>query len=153
MNSLDFNEVLPDSSMSSGDIAEPESQAESSNSSSEEVNLAEFYVLRNPLHKSGRPRRLSRKEKAEKLEFQVQQRHFDGLKEIEREIGRGVSTTRPFKREEFVCTYIGERINEEEGEIREKRYKTQGKGCFMFYFTVKGETLIIDATCEKSSFG
>ena len=134
-------------------IDQPSGQIEVSGPTDQALNTAKAYVMKTPRHGSGRLRRLTDKEKLERLEFQVQQKQFEGLKEIQTNIGRGISATRPFKRKEFVCTYHGDTISEKKGKIREKKYKKQKKGCFMYHFKFKGKTLIVDATSEKSNFG
>lgn len=49
--------------------------------------------------------------------------------------GRGVVTTREFKKGEFVVEYIGELIDQVTAKKREAEYaKDQNTGCYMYYF-------------------
>lgn len=52
--------------------------------------------------------------------------------------GRGVVTTRPFARGEFVCEYAGELIGEKEAKLREEQYSEDPSvGCYMYFFIHK----------------
>lgn len=49
--------------------------------------------------------------------------------------GRGVVTSRPFAKGEFVVEYIGELIDMQEADCREQLYaKDENTGCYMYYF-------------------
>lgn len=49
--------------------------------------------------------------------------------------GRGVVTTRPFHRGEFVIEYIGDLISMSEANERELMYAADDNtGCYMYYF-------------------
>ena len=50
--------------------------------------------------------------------------------------GRGVFTTRAFKRSEFVCEYTGELISYNVAKKREKQYEEDTNiGCYMYYLS------------------
>lgn len=147
---LEPNEIVPTLAESNVLIDPP---AELNEPTDHIAVLVEANVPRNPKIGSERSRRSTRQERLELLNSQVLQRHFEGLKEIETEIGRGVSTTRTFKREEFICTYHGELIDKEEADVREKKYIKQNRGCFMYYFKLNRKTYIIDGTEENPNFG
>lgn len=54
--------------------------------------------------------------------------------------GRGVVTTRPFDKGEFVCEYAGDLVTMEEASERERAYsKCHSVGCYMFYFEMHKE--------------
>lgn len=49
--------------------------------------------------------------------------------------GKGVVSTRAFKRGELICEYSGERISLDEAKKREEKYnKDASIGCYMYYF-------------------
>lgn len=49
--------------------------------------------------------------------------------------GRGIVTTRFFKRGEFVVEYIGDLISMQEANDRETNYSADDNmGCYMYYF-------------------
>ena len=52
--------------------------------------------------------------------------------------GRGVVSTRPFKKGELICEYSGRLISHEEAKKKEEEYsKDSDIGCYMYYFTHK----------------
>ena len=52
--------------------------------------------------------------------------------------GRGVVSTTPLKRGDFVCEYSGELITFDEAKRREKDYSDDSSiGCYMYYFEYK----------------
>ena len=54
--------------------------------------------------------------------------------------GRGVVTTRKFKKGEFVVEYIGDLIDVREAKERESRYAQDAtKGCYNYYFTFQNQ--------------
>lgn len=56
------------------------------------------------------------------------------------EKGRGVITTRPFVKGEFVVEYIGDLIDIHEANKREQMYaKDENTGCYMYYFKHKNQ--------------
>lgn len=55
--------------------------------------------------------------------------------------GVGVFATKGFKPGAFLLQYPGELVSEKEAERREKLYKQQYKGCFMYYFTYENKTM------------
>ena len=56
--------------------------------------------------------------------------------------GRGVVSTRPFRRGELVCEYSGELISHEEAKRREEEYSGNSSiGCYMYYFSFKTKKL------------
>lgn len=49
--------------------------------------------------------------------------------------GRGIVTTRPFQRGEFVIEYIGDLISMSKANERESMYAADDNtGCYMYYF-------------------
>ncbi len=63
--------------------------------------------------------------------------------------GRAVYTTKRFAQGEFVVKYKGDYICRHEGEIRERGYQEEGKGCYLFFFSCGGKQLCINATAER----
>ena len=56
--------------------------------------------------------------------------------------GRGVVSTRPFRRGELVCEYSGELISHKVAKEREEKYSSDTTiGCYMYYFTFKTKKL------------
>ena len=56
------------------------------------------------------------------------------------EKGRGVVTTRGFKRGELLCEYAGELLTEEEAKRVEEEYRRDPSiGCYMYYFSHQGK--------------
>ncbi len=55
--------------------------------------------------------------------------------------GRGVVTTRLFRKGEFVVEYAGDLIDMTEARIRERLYAAdQNTGCYMYYFQHKNQS-------------
>lgn len=68
--------------------------------------------------------------------------------------GRGVVSTRPLSRNDFVVEYAGDLIDVEEASRREEIYSTDGSiGCYMYYFQSRGKRFCIDATAESGRLG
>ncbi|XP_037078307.1 N-lysine methyltransferase KMT5A-like isoform X2 [Pollicipes pollicipes] len=68
--------------------------------------------------------------------------------------GRGVVTTRPFARGEFVVEYAGTLVDLEEARRRERVYaQDQNTGCYMYYFNCKDHNWCIDGTPETARLG
>ena len=63
----------------------------------------------------------------------------DGLSVVDVEgKGRGMMSTRAFKKGELVCEYSGELISHTEAKRREERYlKDSSIGCYTYYFEYK----------------
>lgn len=56
--------------------------------------------------------------------------------------GRGVITTKVFKKNAFICEYVGKVLTSEAAKEIEKGYEQQADvGCYMFYFKHKSRTL------------
>ena len=53
--------------------------------------------------------------------------------------GKGVFTTIPFKRDDFILQYKGDILSSKEGEEREKQY-ADDEGNFLFFFKHQGKT-------------
>ncbi|XP_057318110.1 N-lysine methyltransferase KMT5A [Microplitis mediator] len=68
--------------------------------------------------------------------------------------GRGVVTTREFKKGEFVVEYIGDLIDQVAAKKREAEYaKDQNTGCYMYYFQHRNHQYCVDATAETDKLG
>ena len=56
--------------------------------------------------------------------------------------GRGVFSTKPFKKSDLICEYTGELISFQEAQRREELYSANpSAGCFMYYFMFKMKRL------------
>lgn len=74
-------------------------------------------------------------------------KHFAGK-------GRGVVTTREFRKGEFVVEYIGELIDQTVAKKREAEYaRDQSTGCYMYYFKHRSHQYCVDATPESDKLG
>ncbi|XP_042913754.1 N-lysine methyltransferase KMT5A-like, partial [Parasteatoda tepidariorum] len=70
------------------------------------------------------------------------------------EKGRGVVTTKPLKRGDFVLEYHGELIDYTEACKRERLYAMkENTGCYMYYFKYRNKRYCIDATKESGRLG
>ena len=54
--------------------------------------------------------------------------------------GRGITTTVPFEKGDYVCSYSGDLLTRAEGIEREKQYSND-VGCYIFFFSHKGQDL------------
>ncbi|XP_066916052.1 uncharacterized protein [Clytia hemisphaerica] len=74
---------------------------------------------------------------------------FELLK-ISDQIGYGVVTKKAFKSGDFLLEYTGDRISKSDALRREKHYKNQGLGCYIF-FDIEGirKRFCIDATTNN----
>ena len=76
-------------------------------------------------------------------------------------IGRGIQTTKPFSKSEYVCTYQGDLIDRFEAEHREIEYakEAEAKGekgddkCFTHYFRWNEAVWCYDGTEDKGTYG
>lgn len=56
--------------------------------------------------------------------------------------GRGVFTTQPFKKGEYICEYAGELLSSKEANLRERKYRSNlSVGCYMLEFEFKGKKM------------
>jgi len=68
--------------------------------------------------------------------------------------GRGIVTSRPFVKGEFVVEYAGDLIDIGTAKDLEAKYSMDtSKGCYMYYFKHKGKQYCIDATSESGRYG
>ncbi|XP_036596313.1 N-lysine methyltransferase KMT5A-like [Trichosurus vulpecula] len=68
--------------------------------------------------------------------------------------GRGVITTRPFRRGDYVVEYHGDLIDLAAAKKREARYaKNPATGCYMYYFHYRSKGYCVDATKETGRLG
>ena len=100
------------------------------------------------------PPRMTTQEKTAITHSKVLQINHEGIKEIHTsDKGRGVATTRQFKRNEFITTYHGKLVSKKEADRLEKKYALEKKGCYMYYGRYNQETFCIDSTDENENFG
>jgi len=70
------------------------------------------------------------------------------------EKGKGVVTTKSFKKGEFVLEYVGDIIDIASAEKREIEYsEDETIGSFMFYFKYKEKTYCLDGTLDSGRLG
>ncbi len=55
--------------------------------------------------------------------------------------GWGVIAMKSFEKGSFLLKYIGETVSREDGENREKEYEKKKLGCYLYFFSYKGEEL------------
>ena len=69
------------------------------------------------------------------------------------DIGRGIATTKPFNRGDFLCSYKGDLLSKAEADEREARYEIQHPEdmCYTHYFRYNEITRCVDATAEDDS--
>ena len=67
--------------------------------------------------------------------------------------GRGVLTTKKYKRNEMVVDYTGDLIELSMANDREANYSLSTVGCYMYYFLHNNQRYCIDATYESGYFG
>lgn len=89
------------------------------------------------------------------IEEAIMNKCEDGLKVVDIEgKGRGVITTKKFKRGEFVVEYVGDLIELSMAKDREADYsRCTTIGCYMYYFLHKNQRYCIDATAESGCLG
>lgn len=114
--------------------------------------LTDFFQVRRSVRKTKKEVQWERDRDIEKAireqrESGLKIQHFD-------EKGRGIVTTRPFMKGEFVVEYIGDLITVSEAKDREQIYaEDDNTGCYMYYFKHKNVQHCIDATAESGKLG
>lgn len=114
--------------------------------------ITEFYPVRRSVRKTKKEVQV---ERDRDIEHAIQEEREEGLKIHHFEgKGRGVVTTRPFCKGEFVVEYIGDLISVPEAKLREQMYaEDDNTGCYMYYFKHKNLQHCIDATAESGKLG
>lgn len=95
--------------------------------------LTDFFPVRRSVRKC---KKTVLEEQQRDLENKVLCQVEDGLK-VKQFVGkgRGVVTTREFRKGEFVVEYVGELIDQTAAKKREAEYaRDQNAGCYMYYF-------------------
>ncbi|XP_058457066.1 N-lysine methyltransferase KMT5A [Malaya genurostris] len=114
--------------------------------------LTDFFQVRRSVRKTKKEVQWERDRDIEKAireerETGLKIACFDGK-------GRGIITTRPFSKGEFVVEYIGDLITVSEARQREQIYaEDDNTGCYMYYFKHKNVQHCIDATAESGKLG
>lgn len=114
--------------------------------------LTDFFQVRRSVRKTKKEVLWERDRDIEKAireqrESGLKIKHFEGK-------GRGIVTTRPFIKGEFVVEYIGDLISVSEAKEREQIYaEDDSTGCYMYYFKHKNVQHCIDATAESGRLG
>ncbi|XP_058834194.1 N-lysine methyltransferase KMT5A [Topomyia yanbarensis] len=114
--------------------------------------LTDFFQVRRSVRKTKKEVQWERDRDIEKAireerETGLKIACFDGK-------GRGIITTRPFLKGEFVVEYIGDLITVAEAKQREQIYaEDDNTGCYMYYFKHKNVQHCIDATAESGKLG
>lgn len=114
--------------------------------------LTDFFQVRRSVRKTKKEVQWERDRDIEKAIREARETglsiaHFDGK-------GRGIITTRPFQKGEFVVEYIGDLITVAEAKEREQIYaEDDSTGCYMYYFKHKNVQHCIDATAETGKLG
>ena len=83
----------------------------------------------------------SQSEKYDEISSKLRAECEDNLEVVKDEIkGRGVVTTIPRVKGDFICEYSGELISFEEAKTKEAEYsKDSDVGCYMYYFEHKSK--------------
>ncbi|CAK8672602.1 histone-lysine N-methyltransferase set-1-like [Clavelina lepadiformis] len=118
----------------------------------ENRKLTEYF----PTRKSSRkPKSVIKKEQENDLIDAVLSHREDSLKVVEfTSKGRGVIANRNISHGEFVVEYAGDLITWPEAKDRELEYALDSSiGCYMYYFTSRGQNYCIDATAESGRLG
>ena len=126
---------------------------------SENLNRAKVSPKSSPVKKN--VNRVQRKtktivnaEKIQKFKQAVRQRAETGLEvRIIKEKGRGLFTSQPLSRGDFVVEYAGDLIDTNDAKMREWAYAKKTGSSFMFYFCYKEKMLCVDATEETLRLG
>lgn len=114
--------------------------------------LTDFFPIRRSVRKTKKEVQWERDRDIEKA---IREQRESGLKiQTFDEKGRGIVTTRPFMKGEFVVEYIGDLITVSEAKEREQIYaEDDNTGCYMYYFKHKNVQHCIDATAESGKLG
>ncbi|KAJ6635247.1 Histone-lysine N-methyltransferase PR-Set7 [Pseudolycoriella hygida] len=115
------------------------------------TKMTDFY----PVRRSGRRTKSElEREYLSSIETGIRTGQKTGvMKEIFPGKGRGLVTTKPFRKNEFVIEYIGELITAAVAKERVEKYTVEQAGCFLFYFKHSGHNYCIDATKESDELG
>lgn len=114
--------------------------------------VTEFFTVRRSVRKTKKEVQAERMRNIEQAIFEEREEGL-AVKEFPCK-GRGVVTTRPFQRGEFVVEYIGDLISMAEANSREKKYAADDNtGCYMYYFKHNEQQYCIDATKETGKLG
>ena len=106
---------------------------------------------RNPLRTSKAVRDLEKIRKVDEyLNIPDKDRDFEVFNAGNK--GRGVRTTRRFKKDEILMEYKGEILNYKEGKERHKNY-TEEHGSYLYSFEFEGKKYWCDATRNTEDFG
>lgn len=114
--------------------------------------LTDFFQVRRSVRKTKKEVQWERDRDIEKA---IREQRESGLKiQHFEEKGRGIVTTRPFLKGEFVVEYVGDLITVAEAKEREQIYaEDDNTGCYMYYFKHKSIQHCIDATAESGKLG
>ena len=98
------------------------------------------------------PKRSNMEEREQELDHNIVSKEERGLKKIDTvdNRGRGIETTEPFDKGEYITTYHGELLEGDKGMVQHKKYSVQ-VGSFMFFFSLLGKKYCIDATDENNA--
>jgi len=117
------------------------------------ARITDFFEIR---RSSRKPAKQIEEEQRAQWKQYLKEERIDGL-EIQKVPlkGRGIFSTRPFNKGEFVVEYAGDLIDPKEAEKRDEKYSqnTDKYGSYMYYFVHKGTKWCIDATIESGKYG
>lgn len=93
--------------------------------------------------------------KSQAIESAILDKKEEGLKVVDfNGKGRGVVSTRPFHKGEFVVEYAGDLITHKTAQDRERVYAMNPNfGCYMYYFMYNSKNYCVDATDESGRLG
>jgi histone-lysine N-methyltransferase SETD8 len=114
--------------------------------------VTDYFPVRRSVRKT---KKTVMEEKQRTLEQMLRNEVEEGLEvRIFSDKGRGVVTSRPFTKGDFVVEYSGDLIDLNEARRRELQYaQDQNTGCYMYYFKHNDQQYCVDATAETGRLG
>jgi histone-lysine N-methyltransferase SETD8 len=114
--------------------------------------VTDYFPVRRSVRKT---KKTVMEEKQRTLEQMLRNEVEEGLEvRLFSDKGRGVVTSRPFTKGDFVVEYSGDLIDLNEARRRELQYaQDQNTGCYMYYFKHNDQQYCVDATAETGRLG
>ncbi|XP_044261443.1 histone-lysine N-methyltransferase PR-Set7 [Tribolium madens] len=114
--------------------------------------VTDYFPVRRSVRKT---KKTVMEEKQRSLEEMLRNGVEEGLEvRVFSNKGRGVVTSRPFTKGDFVVEYSGDLIDINEAKRRELKYAQDlNTGCYMYYFKHNNQQYCVDATAETGKLG
>ncbi|XP_018014867.1 uncharacterized protein LOC108671795 [Hyalella azteca] len=125
---------------------------EDTSAKNKNAQMTDFFPIRRSERK---PKATLMLERQMAIEKKILSGSEEGLRvEHFGEKGRGVVTTRMFRKGEFVVEYVGKLLDVKDAKLREQKYAMDSTmGCYMYYFVFNGVQYCIDGTEETRYLG